>query len=422
MNKKVLGILIALIIIAFIIILVISLIKKDEDSGIDYNTVFTVEDQLGDVPVLYDKEKLNNTTVFCTVEDCINAYYNAIKQGGTSILLNLLDKEYISKNSITENNVLNFVDKLNDNDTFIATDMYEARNDNMYIYIVQGTKDDGVYINNLYYIVKFDDNHLTYSITPLYSNNYSSIEDIDATNTESSIELNANNKYTYNRIKDEDLLSKYVNYYFKLIQGNPEKAYNMLDEEYKTLRFENLNDFSEYARLMQNKYNQFYIQGYKVENTDAGTEYTFSDTYNMTYKIIATAPMDFTVILDDYTIETDDFKTKYESANFQTRAITDADKVMKMINTKDYRAIYNLLDETYKANNFATIDSLINYINTAFYSSNYYTISNVSEQGQYYLVTITCKETAAASADTKENRLIIALGDGTSFKMSFALE
>ena len=132
--------------------------------------------------------------------------------------------------------------------------------------------------------------------------------------------------------------------------------------------------------------------------------------------------MDFTILLDDYTIETDDFKTKYENTNFQTRAITDVDKVMKMINTKDYRALYNVLDETYKANNFATIDSFIEYINTSFFNENYYTISNISEQGPYYLITITCKKTAAASADTKENKIIISIGEGTSFTMSFALE
>ena len=117
-----------------------------------------------------------------------------------------------------------------------------------------------------------------------------------------------------------------------------------------------------------------------------------------------------------------DFKTKYASASVETKAITNVDKVMKMINSKDYRAIYNLLDETYKANNFSTLDSFIQYINTAFYNVNYYTISNISEQGSYYLITVTCKENASASAATKENRMIISIGEGTNFTMSFALE
>ena len=122
------------------------------------------------------------------------------------------------------------------------------------------------------------------------------------------------------------------------------------------------------------------------------------------------------------TIETEDFKTKYASASIESKAITNADKVMKMINSKDYESIYNSLDETYRTNNFATLDSFIQYINTAFYNANYYTISNVSEQGSYYLITVTCKENASASAATKENRMIISIGEGTNFTMSFALE
>ena len=422
MNKKVFGILIAIMIVVLIIILIIIRLIKRDDSGINYNTVFTEEDQLGDVPIIYEKEKLENSTIFYTVEDCINVYFKTVEEKDTSALLCLLDKEYISKNNITSDNVLNYVDKLNNGDTFIATDMYEARNDNIYIYIVEGTKDDGKYTNNVYYIVKFDDNHLTYNITPLYANNYSNIEAIDATNSITSIESNTNNKYTYNRIKDEDILTKYMNFYIKLMQENEKKAYDLLNSEYKDLRFEDFEDFEEYVNQMGQIYNEFNIQGYNIEETSNGKEYIFTNTYNIGYKIIETAPMDFTILLDDYTIETDDFKNKYENANFQTRAITDVDKVMKMINTKDYRALYNVLDETYKANNFATIDSFIEYINTSFFNENYYTISNISEQGPYYLITITCKKTAAASADTKENKIIISIGEGTSFTMSFALE
>ena len=424
MKNKSLEILIAIIAIVVVIIIVIILIIL----GIDNNNANTsninilTEEQWGDAPISFEKKKLMNTTVFCTIEDCINNYFDLVEQGDTTKVYNLLDKEYISSNSITVANVLNYVDYLNDGDTFIAININESRNDNIYIYIVEGVKDDGEYLNNLYYIVKFDDNYLTYSITPLYANNYSNIEEISAINSETVIEANGFNKYTYNRIKDKDLLTKYMNYFIKLMESNPQKAYNMLDSEYKNSRFEDFNDFVDYINLTKKIYNQFYIQAYNVEKNNDSTEFIFNNTYNMYYKILATGPMEFTVLLDDYTIETEEFKTKYENADLQTRATTNVDKVMKMINSKDYSALYNLLDETYKANNFATIDSFIQYINTAFYNANYYTISNISEQGPYYLVTVTCKEKASTSANTKENRIIISLGEGTNFTMSFAIE
>ena len=54
-------------------------------------------------------------------------------------------------------------------------------------------------------------------------------------------------------------------------------------------------------------------------------------------------------------------------------------------------------------------------------------IEEVMEKIKNYRVTdavktVTCKENASASAATKENRMIISIGEGTNFTMSFALE
>ena len=131
--------------------------------------------------------------------------------------------------------------------------------------------------------------------------------------------------------------------------------------------------------------------------------------------------MNYTVQLDNYTIETEDFKTKYETASNETKISTNIDKLMQMINTKDYQTAYNLLDTTYKNNNFPTLNDYINYINNNFFNFNYYAITNISEQGPYYVVTVLCKENAAASAESRTKQIIIALGEGTNFTMSFAL-
>lgn len=384
-NKKIMIILLILIVLV-ILIIVCTLLLKDRTTGVVANVINESDENLlmeyveDETNIMVEQEK--SKTIFATLEDIINnsdSNYKLIKE--------------IFKLNIPVNQAYAVHSKLN------TEDVYE--------------------------LVYLDADNATYEIQQLQETDYTNIKNGTIDNKlihEESIKSNGNNSYSLNVLNDENFATFYYTVIKNLMQSNQMELYNILNTEYRENRFENFEDFTEYCNSM----NQLIIDKdlYKYgKSTNNGIEqYICQDDIGTTYIVNVKSNTDIEVLLDDYTIETDDFKTKYESANFQTRVITDADKVMKMINTKDYRAIYNLLDETYKANNFATIDSLINYINTAFYSSNYYTISNVSEQGQYYLVTITCKETAAASADTKENRLIIALGDGTSFKMSFALE
>ena len=156
----------------------------------------------------------------------------------------------------------------------------------------------------------------------------------------------------------------------------------------------------------------------KVENNIE--TYTCIDNLNNTFIIKINSTFEPEIQLDDYTIETDYFKTQYAQASNESKAVTDADKFMKMINSKDYETAYNLLDATYKANTFPTLSSYIQSMEASFYENNFYEMKDISEQGSYYIVTIEIKDRVSASANNKTIKVIIGLKEGTNFAMSFA--
>lgn len=334
------------------------------------------------------------------------------------------DESYITveqETSITMYNVLNTIINSSDSNYSFIREIYKINMPTVQAYATFSRQNN----NDRYSIIYLDAENSTYKIEEINSEDYRNIVNNTISNKflqNESIPLENNNTYTISPISNEGIATIYYNIIRNLLTSNQNELYNILNEEYKSIRFQDNANFTTYCTNIIQSMPNAYLTQYSVTTDNGIEQYTCVDNYNNTYLIKLNTNYDIEVCLDDYTIETEDFRTKYASASIESKAITNADKVMKMINSKDYRAIYNLLDETYKANNFATLDSFIQYINTAFYNFNYYTISNISEQGPYYLITVTCKENASASAATKENRMIISIGEGTNFTMSFALE
>ena len=334
------------------------------------------------------------------------------------------DETYITteeENTKTMYSLLtNIINSSNENYIFIK-EIYKCNLPKVQAYAIYAKQND----SDKYILVYLDSTNYTYRIENIEQEDYNNIKNNIVNNKfilSDYIQNDGNNSYSIDIITDEDFAGIYYNIVRNLINSNENELYNILNKEYKEKRFPDSSSFIKYCTSMKNLLQNTYITKYNKE-IENGTEiYTCVDNLDNIFTIKVITNVNFEVQLDDYTIETEDFKTKYNNSNYDVKVITNVDKVMKMINSKDYQALYNLLDSTYKTNNFATLDSFINYINTAFYSYNYYSISNTSEQGSYYLVTVLCKERATASADSKENKIIISLGEDTSFTMSFVLE
>lgn len=419
-NKKLFLAIISLIILVIIIIFIILIFRKKfyEENIVDNDGNIVIEEEpQGDIEeeTIKDREKVINTTYFFSIEECINKYLNAIKIGSAAQLMNYLDGKYIQENNLTSENVLSNVEEGYD---FIATEMYEKRDKTLYSFIVKGVADDNIYNQEKYYIVDLDLSNSTFKITPLYSYNYTSIEQIQEKEKLEEIKQNNFNKFEFLRLNNEEIYSKYANYFINLLKNNATKAYNMLDEQYRETRFMNdYNRFLNYLNLMfsNNKLDTEIKEISKYDNSG----FLIKTKNDNRYIIKAVYPMEFTVQLDEYTIVTDSFKKVYSSASDIKKVSTDVDKIMKMINNYDYENLYNLLDETYKANNFGNINDFISYIVEKFYNSNYYEITSLEQDEELYIIEVRVYKDSSANSEYNINKIIIILEDETNFKFYF---
>ena len=419
-NKKLLLAIISLIVLVIIILTIILISRKKfyEENIVDNDGNIVIEDEpQGDIEedAIKDREKVINTTYFFSVEECINKYLDAIKRGGAVEVLCYLDENYIQQNNLNKDNILTSIEQGYD---FIATEMYEKRDKTLYSFIVKGVIDDDIYNQQKFYIVDLDLSNSTFKVTPLYNNNYTSVEQIQERKKLEKIEQNNFNKFEFLRLTENEIYTKYAEYFVNLLKNNPTRAYDMLDEQYKELRFKNdFNKFTEYINLM-NSNNKLDTEIKEISKYD-NNKYIVKTKNDNRYIISATYPMEFTVQLDEYTVITDSFKQTYTSASNVKKVSTNVDKIMKMINNYDYENLYNLLDETYKINNFGNINDFINYIGNKFYNSNFYEIMSLEENEENTIIEVKVYKDNSANTEYNINKIVMALNENTNFKFYF---
>lgn len=115
---------------------------------------------------------LDNRNMFFTVSTCVNRYIDYIVKKNNNSLYLILDAKYIAKNNITEQNILNSVDKITNKQVFIARKIYEMAEDNynstFYVYgTIRDDKDEEKTQEKDFYItVKLNYENNTFSIIP----------------------------------------------------------------------------------------------------------------------------------------------------------------------------------------------------------------------------------------------------------------
>lgn len=355
------------------------------------------------------------------------------------ILLNIQNKEEINKNDIERDNK---IDTSKENEDWrlesVSEDkslqtlriMYHCLEDGIYIsdiyiinnydaknYFVCGVKSN----EYVYYNVYLDYNNYTFDVNNISKEEYENIKNgkVEGKYTiEREIIQNEKNTFSFEYMSDDVIAQLYYGIIKNLFINNYNQMYNLLNNSYKMARFNSVQNYYEYCNQIHDKIKDSMLVKYtkKVENNIE--TYTCINDLNNTFTIKINSPFEPEIQLDDYTIETDEFKTKYEQSSNQVKVVTNIDKFMKMLNSCDYQTAYNLLDDTYKTNNFPTLNSYVTYVKNNFWSI--YTIDSISEQGSYFVVTLTTKQRASASSAIKTNQIIMALNQGTDFKMSFA--
>ena len=272
-------------------------------------------------------------------------------------------------------------------------------------------------------IVKIDSMSNCFSILPedyIQKNNYSeeSIKSLEI----KDIQSNSQNEYEYISVTDEMMAQSYLEDYANMISYDLEKAYKMIDEEYKQYKFLTQNEYKEYIRNSKKNFEMLRLKSFNITSDNKYKIYTCKDQYQNIYIFKEILPMQYTVQLDDYTLENETFNEKYNKSSNRDKGILNVDKFFKMMNMADYKAAYALLDETFKLNNFKTEAEFERYM-----QSNIFRYNKVSYQ-EYTdkitdLLTFKLKLTDATGEDKKEVQfnVVMKLGEETDFTMSFEI-
>lgn len=434
------------IIIAIIIILILCMITtgillymiKNSDVPVEENGKGDVGEDinLNEITV----EPVTDNISFFSVQNCIQGYLNTINLKNSSYydnedrqivtnneiaegICNLLSKEYIDENSITTSNVFNYIDRVEENLIFIPLKMNYLLVQNMTKYAVYGfcIDWDNNYVKDLYFIVNVDESNKTYSITPLNTEQYKSINDIKLDRKELTIENKNNiNDFVVQTITDQYLCQQYFLLQKRLMLSRPEISYSYLDEEYKNKRFGSLENYNKYISENKEHILKTALKGYQVERIGDTSQYMCKDQYGNYSLFNVEKVLDYKVFLDIYTVEQEKAVKAYNEYNDRKKIAYNVNKWVQMVNNKDYQGIYNLLNMTFRDNTWSTLEQFENFIKQNYPS--YYEVEygQYEENGESSVQTIILKD-IEGKEENKTVTLIIKLKDEMNFEMSIAI-
>ena len=403
------------------------------------------------VPTSFEKEIVTDHSTFFSVGDAIQDYLNSIsfniedislqpvrgskmpnaatlyaqdegitdEKSKKQAIYNFLNPNYISQNGITTENVLEKVPN-NGKVEFTPLEMYQLLGNYRTQYAVYGEMKnmETEEKTQCYFIVDVDKTNSSFYITPVEFSKYANVKDIPLSDEDTTIELNDNNYFSYTVMQENDIMLKYFSYYKKLMQENPDMAYLLLDEEYRNKRFGSVEEFKNYVSKNQEDIQTYVAKEYEVNNLEDGTEYICQDQYKHSYIFKVSAVMQFQVKLDTYTIESDEVKQRYQNADERRKVEMNVDKWIQMLNYRDYKAAYAVLDESFKSQYFQTVEWFEEYMRGKFPYYYGLNLSDYSNEAGLYIQKILLTDITAKIKMTVPETIVMKLTDD-GFVMSF---
>lgn len=304
--KRFSKIIILVIVVIIVLILLISMISRLGDTEeINENTSF--ENEIIEEGV--DKEVVNgiidDINDFFNIEQRLEDFYNRIKQEQLDVAYELLSDECKTTNNITEENLKNSLNIIDEGDYITKTiyeyeiykDDYESS-----LFFVQGLVYSSTETQEVYDIVIVDYFSASYSIVPgtiidlneSYFNelieeiekNEQNVEIIENFITEGyySVERNDYNYSNVNNFDNIQIIEKLLNRYIIFSLYDSEYIYNYISEDTKTVYFDTLEKYDEYIQERKENLENTYVSSYKIETLDSETNrYILKDRYENYY-------------------------------------------------------------------------------------------------------------------------------------------
>lgn len=363
--------------------------------------------------------KLEN--IYFCAENAIDRFVSYIEEKNLEAIISVLDYSYVESKNINANNILSkeFITEIS-NEINIQ-DMYSLDGSNYTIFYVKGNID----MKEIFLTVNMDFASKTFSIIPSNKEEYE--EKITTvvngkTGQEEKIQKNNYNMLVTSNLKQDEIANKYLMDLKEKLINKPEEVYKLLDEEYKDKRFKDLSDFKEYVQENIQNINNMMLTKYSVDAKDGYTEYLCVDNNQNNYLFKVTSAMKYKVLLDNYTVVTEQYKEEYESSSESDKIATNIDKFIRCINNKDYNQAYSFLDEGFKNNYFSDVSSFEEYIKDNFYNYNSMGKIDIKNEGNIFICTVSIKSGIGVGASNMTKTIIMQLKEGTDFEMSFNIE
>lgn len=417
--KKVKKIIISLLVLLIILSIILIILIK-QNNNIDENLL--PNNELANTKVYASNSvKENNIYTILAIDNVIQNVIDYAKESNKQALYNITETNYIKRNNISTDNVITIYENI---EKYYIQEMCAFETSTMSEYYTYGfiLKENNDKPENYYFKVCKDSSNSTFSVSPLKIDEYNKAKEGKINKTENeSIKSNLYNKYNYNLYSGKDVAEKYINDFIFKMKYIPDVAFGTLDEEYRNKKFSNIDEFKSYIKNNSERFDDFIIRSYGREATENITNYEVEDINNYYYKIKASGGMDYTIILDDYTVESNAYVQKYNSSSDSTKIATCINKFFKLIDSKEYKSAYAYLDDTFKQKNFDTVGKFETYAKQNFFNNNTVTISSAEKVGDIYSCKVQIKSGVSVAAMSKDITVIIKLKENTDFVMSFSI-
>ena len=107
----------------------------------------------------------------------------------------------------------------------------------------------------------------------------------------------------YISIDEETIARKYLAEYTDLIFSDPDAAFDLVEEEYRKIKFKNIDEFKEYfTTLVDNNFFNANIEKINVTKFGEYNQFYIIDSSNVTYIFREYSINNYKVMFDTYTI------------------------------------------------------------------------------------------------------------------------
>ena len=336
-------------------------------------------------------------------------------------ILELLSESYISLNNITIENLEEYIDVVNEQLIFVPINMKKVVDENVKTYVVEGIIENINYqlYDEKVFIVNLDFDNRTFSIEPTVLN-YDDINSVEQEITR--IDKNNSKQYNTSNVSIENIVKNYMDNYKRVVLVKPELIYERLNEEYREKRFGSVEEFEIYIDDNRDEIITLQPQQYLSNAYQGYTEYVCRDKYSNMYIFKEYGILDYEISLDTYTIISDKFKETYDSSDEEYKVAMNIDKWIQMLNNRDYTNAYNVLDETFRNNNWGSEEAFEQYMRDNFplhYDVEYTTYSN---EGSTYVQQINLTDITVENEGKISLNIIMQLKNNYEFVMSFSMQ